>query len=262
MNESSTTISNTNPRMAYGGKTVYGARVGILFVDTVFPRIHGDFGNLTTWPFPVLTKVVRGFDPEKVTTASTEEMAAPFVAAARELVEIGADGITTTCGFLSLVQKDLAAAAGVPVAASSLMQVPLVQRLLPPGRRVGVITVSSRRLEPRHLIAAGAPADTPVAGCEGGTEFARVFTSAALTMDVAAAEQDVLAAGRDLIARHPEVGALVLECANLLPFSRVLSEEVGLPVWDAYTFICWFHAGLEPRDFGHPGSAPRPWRER
>jgi hypothetical protein len=28
------------------------------------------------------------------------------------------------------------------------------------------------------------------------------------------------------------------------------------------SFMTWFHARLEPRDFGHPASAPRPWRER
>ena len=50
-------IQNTKPA---GGKTLYGVRVGILMMETRFPRVPGDIGNAHTWPFPVLCKVVRG----------------------------------------------------------------------------------------------------------------------------------------------------------------------------------------------------------
>ena len=46
-------------RTAVGGKTLYGARVGILMMETRFPRVPGDIGNAHTWPFPVLYEVVR-----------------------------------------------------------------------------------------------------------------------------------------------------------------------------------------------------------
>ena len=41
-----------------GGKTVYGAAVGILVLGTKFPRMPGDISFAPTWPFPVLYKVV------------------------------------------------------------------------------------------------------------------------------------------------------------------------------------------------------------
>ena len=256
-------MAEASQRRATGGKTIYGASVGIVMVDTVFPRMPGDFGNMATWPFPVLVKVVHGYEPTKVTTLPAEEMVEPFAAAAEELVADGADGITTSCGFLSLVQEELRRRCGVPVAASALMQVPFIERLLPPGRRVGVLTVSTRLLEERHLVAAGAAADTPLGGCENGSEFVRIFTSDdQVEVDAEAAERDVLGAGDELMARHPEIGAVVLECSNLLPFTRALRDHIGVPVYDAYSFVCWFQAGLAPRDFGHPGSAPSPWRER
>ena len=250
-------------RHAHGGKTIYGARVGILMLDTVLARIPGDIGNATTWPFPVLYKVVHAATPRRTYAEQEEWVIDAFVEAGQELVSDGADGLTTSCGFLSLFQDELAAKCGVPVAASSLMQVPFIERLLPPGKRVGVLTVSTRFLEERHLAAAGAAADTPLAGCENGSEFARVFTSDdRVEMDVAAAERDVLRAGDELMARHPEIGAVVLECTNLLPFAQALRERIDVPVYDAYSFVCWFHAGLAPRDFGHPGSAPLEFRER
>ncbi len=81
-------------------------------------------------------------------------------------------------------------------------------------------------------------------------------------VDVEACEQNVLDAGRQLVERHPEVGALVLECSRMPAYSRALRDTLGLPIYDIYSFVTWFHAGLAPRDFGHPGSAPRDLRER
>ena len=39
---------------AHGGKTVYGACVGILMLETRFPHIPGDIGHVATWPFQVI----------------------------------------------------------------------------------------------------------------------------------------------------------------------------------------------------------------
>ena len=58
------------------------------------------------------------------------------------------------------------------------MQVPWVQATLPPGRRVGVLTICRATLTPRHLECVGAPADTPLEGTEDGREFFRVLIKA------------------------------------------------------------------------------------
>lgn len=44
-------------RPAHGGKAVQGASVGMLLLETRFPRIPGDGGNAATWPFPMLYRV-------------------------------------------------------------------------------------------------------------------------------------------------------------------------------------------------------------
>jgi hypothetical protein len=248
-------------RIAWGGKPVYGARLGILMLEARFPRIPGDMGNAATWPFPVLYQVVPGPTPERVVLGGAEGLVDRFCAAAAELVRLGADGITTNCGFLSPFQREIAARAGVPVATSSLMQIPFVERLLPPGKRVGVLTVSARSLGADHFRAAGADPATPVAGTDDGGEFTRVLLGNEERLD-AAAERDILAAGDALLAGHRDIGAIVLECTNMAPYSRALAERLRLPVFDIYAFIAWFHAGLVPRDFGPPGSDRRDWRER
>jgi hypothetical protein len=239
------------PRLARGGRSIYGAPLGILMLEARFPRIPGDMGNATTWPFPVLFRVVRGASPERVVLQGAAGLLPDFIAAARDLVDLGVEAITTNCGFLSLFQAELAAAVQVPVATSSLMQVPWVQALLPPGRRVGILTVSRGSLTPAHLAAAGVPLDAPVEGTETGQEFFRVLIKAEKAdMDIARAEQDILSAGRALVARHPEVGAIVLECTNMPPYAAALQAELDLPVFDIYTLVNWFHGGLRPRRFG------------
>jgi len=236
--------------IAKGGKAVYGAPLGVLMLEARFPRILGDMGNGATWPFPVLYKVVSGASPEKVVLKGAAGLLPDFIAAAQELVRLGAEAITTNCGFLSLFQRELAAAINVPVATSSLMQAPWVQATLPPGKRVGLVTVSAATLTPQHLTAVGVPADTPVTGTENGREFFRVLIKAEKQeMDIDLAEQDVVEAALRLVAEHPEVGAIVLECTNMPPYAASVQAATGLPVYDIYSMITWFHAGLRPRDF-------------
>jgi len=238
--------------IARGGKAVYGAAVGILMLEARFPRIPGDVGNAGTWPFPVLYKVVRGASPERVVRERAEGLLDAFLEGGRELVAQGADGIVTNCGFLSLFQADLAVACGVPVATSSLMQAPVIERLLPPGRRVGILTVSKASLTSEHLAAAGVALDAPVVGTDDGREFTRVLLGNELELDVDAAERDILDAGDRLVARHPEVGAVLLECTNMCPYARALRDRLGLPVFDMVSFVIWFHGGLVPRQWPAP----------
>lgn len=235
-----------------GGTPLAGAAVGILMLDTRFPRIPGDLGNARTWPFPVLYRVVRDASPELAVTGDTARLLAPFIAAGRDLVADGAAGIVTSCGFLVRFQEALRQALGVPVATSSLLQVPLVQALLPPDRRVGVLTIHAAALTPADLAAAGCPADTPVAGTEGGREFTRAILGNEETLDIDRARDDIVAAARDLVRRHPETGAIVLECTNMVPYAADVRSATGLPVHSVASLVCWFQSGLAPPRYPAP----------
>lgn len=238
-------------RIATGGKAVFGASVGILMLEARFPRIPGDIGNATTWPFPVHYRVVSGASPDRVVRQGAAGLQNTFIDAAQDLVAMGCDGITTNCGFLSLFQKDLATAVGVPVASSSLMQHGMIQALLPPDKKVGVLTVSSATLTDAHLAAAGVPLDTPVVGTdEIGGEFTRVIVGNEERLDVDAAEADMLRAADALLERHGDVGAILLECTNMTPYSDAVARHTGLAVFDMVGFISWFQMALRPARFG------------
>jgi hypothetical protein len=160
-----------------GGYNVYGFSVGILMLDTQFPRIPGDMGNASTFPFPVRYHRVEGASPALVVREGARELLPAFIEGAKLLEREGVRAITTNCGFLAKFQRELAAAVTVPVFTSSLMLVPMVYRMLPPGKAVGVLTVDAGSLTPADFEGAGITPNMPiaVAGLETEREFTRVL---------------------------------------------------------------------------------------
>jgi hypothetical protein len=146
-----------------GGRTVYGQALGILMLDTRFPRPPGDVGNANTWPFPTQYRIVKGADTSRIMgEAPDPTLLEPFLEAARDLEAHGVRAITTSCGFLAVFQRELAAAVSIPVLTSSLLQVPIVSRLLRPDQKVGVLTERPHLTE-RHFQAVGwSAAEIPV----------------------------------------------------------------------------------------------------
>ena len=233
----------------YGGKTVFGASVGILMLNTRFPRIPGDIGNAGTWPFPVQYKVVPQATPDNVVRGDASPLLDAFIAAGRELVDLGCDGIATNCGFLVPFQTQMACALGVPVASSSLLQASLIDHTLPAGQRLGILTISSETLTAAHLNAAGIAQDTPVGGTGAGSHFTTRVLDDAAEIDFDQARVDNVTAAQGLVAAHPEVGAILLECTNMVPYAADIRRATGRPVFSIYTYLLWFQAGLLPRRF-------------
>jgi Asp/Glu/Hydantoin racemase len=237
-----------------GGQNIFGFSVGILMLDTRFPRIPGDMGNASTFPFPVLYHRVRGASPDRVVRQGQQELLPAFIEGARALEREGVRAVTTNCGFLAKFQAEVAASVSIPVFTSSLMLVPLVHRMLPPKKAVGIMTVDASSLRPEHYTGAGITKDIPtvVAGMETEKEFTRVMLDNELELDVEAARQEHLAVARRLVEGHPEIGALVLECTNMPPYRADIQSVTGLPVFDITTLVRMVHDAVSQ------GLAPRP----
>lgn len=224
------------------------ARLGILMLDTRFPRIPGDVGNPETWDFPVEYAVVPGATPQAIVQENTALFTQAFITKGQELVASGCTGIATTCGFLALMRPHLAAKLGVPVAASALEQAAQIRSLLPLDQHLGVLTISKQSLSPAHLSAAGVPQDSFIAGVEG-TSFARSILGNMQTLDVNAARLELTEAAVKLTAEAPQTGAILLECTNMVPYAPQIRAATGRPVFSIYTYLKWFHESLAPSDF-------------
>ncbi|MCC2675037.1 MAG: hypothetical protein K0Q43_2271 [Ramlibacter sp.] len=216
--------------------------IGVLMLDTRFPRPPGDIGHPDCLGAPVRRAVVDGAWPSRV-VASAESMRASglaglFGARARELEREGARAITTSCGFLVLLQRELQQAVSVPVVTSSLLHLP---RLLAGGSRVGVLTISAAHLGREHLLAAGVePArqgDVIVQGVDPDGEFAQAILGNRAAMDLAAARANVVSAALELKARAPDLGSVVLECTNMPPYAAAVREATG---WQLYSLLDFF----------------------
>ena len=211
--------------------------LGVIMLDTVFPRLPGDIGNLATFDFPVKYRVVSGAIPKRVVYDADRDLLEPFIQAARQLESEGARIISTSCGFLALFQKEIAARIKVPFISSSLLQVPMVYRMLCSGRKVGIMTADATKLTPAHFQAAGAD-NIPlvVYGMEEQEEFTRVFLQNSPDADFNKLKREVSHVA-ELFAGNPDVGAVVLECTNLPPFDRQIRMAAGLPVFHIISLL-------------------------
>jgi hypothetical protein len=229
-----------------GGFNQYGFTVGVLMLDTRFPRIPGDMGHAATFPFPVRYHRVPGADPDRVVRRGAAGLLPAFIQGARALEGEGVGAITTNCGFLVTFQREIAASVRVPVFTSSLLLVPLVHRMLPAGKRVGIMTVSGATLGPEHLQGAGIGNEIPIAvdGLETEKEFTRVLLDDELVLDVDLAREEQVRVARRLVALHPDVGAIVLECTNMPPYTADIQRETGLPVFDIVSLVTMVHGAL------------------
>ena len=206
--------------------------LGLLMLQTRFPRPLGDIGHPLTFNFPVRRQVVAGATPERVVRGRDPAVLQSFIDAAQHLVDEGCAAIGTSCGFLALWQLELQAALPVPLWTSSLLQLADMK-----DRRCGVITIEAASLTPAHLQAVGADPATPVEGITPGSALHRTLLHDLPTLDESDAQAQVLAAAARLRRRHPDVDTLVLECTNLPPYAGALRQATGLPVWDVVTLL-------------------------
>lgn len=232
-------------KIVYGGKNVYGYDIGILMLDSKFPRIRGDVGNAKTWDFPVLYKTVVGGTPKKVVLELTEDDIEPFILAAKELEQAGVKAITTSCGFLALFQKQLANAVSIPVFTSALLMVPFVKRFIGENRKIGILTANSKTLSDAHLRAVGiCKEDVVIKGLEDKEVFTDFTVQNWDQVDTEKCRAELLEATEELLHENDDIGAMVLECTNMPPYTKDIQQVAGMPVFDIVTLVNFVHSGI------------------
>lgn len=236
-----------------GGHTNYGETIGVIMLDTRFPRPAGDIGNALSYRFPVRYRTVENAFPERIMGDNPDpHLLSPFMDAARALERDGVKAITTSCGFLAPFQRLLVEAVNIPVFASSLLQVPLVSRLVDAHRTVGVFTERAHHLNDRHFNGVGwSQKDIRIfiQGMKVDACFPNIYIGNRrdLDFDVLRAEMEEMR--RAFLRSCLDAGAIVLECTNMCPFSADVARISGLPVFDINTMIHLLSNCARPRLF-------------
>jgi hypothetical protein len=226
------------------GYPFYGQQIGILVFNGITPRIPGDAGHSATFPFPVRYEVVEGCFMSL--TRDDKKTLESLLTAVQKLKSQGIRAIAGDCGLMSLYQRELARC-GLPVAASSLCQIPMLWQLVGHSGRIGVITGHSELLKPAHFTASGCEG-IPVAiqGMENEPHFSQVIIHGSGSLDPESMQRDVIHATQKLLDKAPDTMAIVLECSNLATYSFAVAQYTGLLVFDIVSAVRFMEYGVKP----------------
>jgi len=199
----------------------------------------GNSTNPASYDFPVIFSRVPGANIHTILEEPDINIMKKMVTYGEKMIEKGVRAITTSCGFNAIFQKELSKNLTVPVATSSLMQIPFVATALSSSQTVAVITAKKKRLTKDHFRNAGVSdnLNVLVLGMEECPEWNKIFTSPDEDMDLDVIKEEVIFTASDAIKKNPSIGAFVLECTDLPPFAQGIRERTGLPVFDFITMV-------------------------
>lgn len=241
------------------GTLCTGMGLGVLLLDDVYPAFPGDIRNPSGFAFPIQYEVVEGIDIEALVIAQDKEKCLPpILRAARRLQRLGCRAIVGECGYFALYQREVASEISVPVFLSSLLQVSLAQQVVGPRQVVGVLVADSPYLTQQHLEAVGViPGSNYVIGgaLDGGAcpELDKLWTPGKRSDPPAAvyevALKQFLQVATAFFSKHPNMGAMVLECTGFPPFARALQREIGIPIFSYGTLVEFAYSVVAHREY-------------
>lgn len=226
----------------------FGEAIGILLFRPWYQCIPtmGHVSFAPTYDFPVRLKFVDEFlDPDGYLhgRCGWNGWNLPeWIRCAQELQEEGVKAIVGGCGLTGSIQAELSAAVEIPVHTSSLLHVPEIHHGIADGKRVGILTVSEEQLRAHdNAVFKGCGIDETipiaVAGMNESAGAETWLTMTTPAFDKIEVEKAVVNAALDLIEAYPDIGALVLECTDMPPYSAAIRKATGLPVFDAVDMV-------------------------
>ena len=196
--------------------------------------LPGNSTNPASYPFDVNMVYVEGANSDTVEVNPCQELLDKYIAICKDLAKKGVKAITTSCGFNAYYQEGLAAAVPEVVFTSSLLQVPFAQTIVGPNRKVAILTANVTDLKEEHFVRAGITNrdNLVVLSMHDQPEWGRMYSHPEEEFNLEAITDEVIGVVRRGIEVHPDIGAIVLECTDLPPYSYRLRDEIGLPVFD------------------------------
>ena len=251
-----------NRIVARKNHSCYGMGLGIMILDEVYPGFPGDVRNASAFPYPVQYDLVQDIDIYKlVWEPDKSQCRQPILDAAKRLEKMGCRAIAAECGYFAYFQQDVAGLVDVPVFMSSLLQVPMIQQVIGPKKKVAIVAAMGKFLKAEHLRNVGIDPDSNylIAGAQdeyGCTEFDNLW-NAQVRPEVPLAyydktEQQMVAMCKAIKDKNPDIGAFMLECTGMQPFARAVQRETDLPVYSWGTLLDYAYSVVNHRDYyGH-----------
>lgn len=236
-----------------GGYTHYGHEIGILMLDTVFPRIEGDIGNARTFDFPVCYKTVKNiFTGNKLPRDADQVLLDAFIKAAKELEEDGCKAITTSCGFLAGFQQELADAVDIPVFTTTLCLIPMIAPMIGSHKKIGIFTEQKKFMTEFLFQKAGWSSkdfQICVSDLPEDSAFNELVIYDHAEGDLSRIETDITEMTKKHMEAYPDTGAIVLECQNFSPYSKLIHDISGVPVFGINQLIAFIESCIHVKNY-------------
>jgi hypothetical protein len=246
------------------GHRCYGMGIGIMILDDVYPGFPGDVRNASAYPFPIQYEIVKGINIHSLLVEEDKgPCLEPLKQAATNLMAMGCRAIAAECGYFSYFQKELSCFSNIPVFMSSLLQVPWAQILIGPKRKVGILLGGrAESLSDKHLESVGVSLGSNYLVLD---KFELIEESIFQSLwspfgkrsdppgiDYDEAQKEILSVCIEFQKRHPDMGAIVLECTGYQPFARAIQMATDLPVFSWGTLLDYAYSVVVHRDYyGH-----------
>ena len=221
--------------------------IGILQFPANIPMMPGNVGNAGTFDCPVIYHQLLDIDLyAMIEGRSSKEDVARFIEGAKALEAQGVRAIGANCGFWANYQREIAEGIDVPFVSSSLVQIPWLLNILKPAQKIMVLTFDAELLLKVQAFQSVGIQDRSRLVVQSGsssTQFNRIGGLEG-AFDPAIFEKELVDIVSSSYEKHPEIGAVLLECTELTPFSWAVQEATGLPVFDSITPLKWMHSGI------------------
>lgn len=215
---------------------------GVIGLGLSHQPVPGMVTHPDSFAFPVVYEMLHEPHLIERVLAGDENLYDEILAAGRRLVDGGVGAVGTSCGYFSVYQARLAADLAVPVFTSPLLQISCVLATLRSQEQLGVIWASTNALTGPALSGAGVEPDSDRlvhAGMDGPGPFRDAILTGNAPLDSGALELQVIDTCRRMLAKHAEVGAILLECGDVSAYAAAVRIATGLPVYDYLTLLNW-----------------------
>jgi len=256
MNDSNRFMGHVNPNnfnqrfYSPKGQLIGGHPIGILAIDIHYPILPGNVTNAYTFDFPVRYATVEGADGDKV-HGNDPSIVECLINAVQSLEKEGVRAIVGACGYLGHYQKVLRESINIPLFTSSLQQGPLIESSLKENEKIGIIcadpnvALSYRLFEPCGI---SNRARYVVKSCGDCEEFSGIAFSKG-HMNHEKVMKEIVDVATSLVSENKDIGAILLECSDLPPYSYAIQSALSLPVYDYVTLINFVHNSVTHKPY-------------
>lgn len=229
-----------------------GEAVGVIIVSAWLPCPPGHVSNSNSYNFPIRYVELPDSSQQKVHGAD-QGLVPALIETAKQLEEDGCRVICADCGYFGHFQKQVADEVDVPVYLSGVIQVPWIRVGLKSSQKIGIICGDEHSLTYSLFESCGVSKEDydrcVIVGAQDQPEFYK-FDKNEGNFDAEVVKDEIVGLAVKLQKENPDLGAILLECTDMPPYSAAIQEATQLPVFDTTTMIKFLHNVVCQKPYG------------